>query len=278
MALKKGVCKNFENCTLADNNEIQEVDSSEFRCTGCGKELHEIIDEGHRPFPQKLIFIIVAAIILIGGGIWAYFGLNKDHPKVEESVSLSLNKEEISLYVGESDTLKATVSTQPSDAKVSVSFTSDNPKVVSLGNDGAIKAISQGETYITVIARMESGIADTIQVKVVTYEVNYEPNPIPKPKETNDNNTGEEKAKKQGICKIPFDWFIYEGPCENGKPADGMWGKMRVTRKHTIDLKDGRGGTLEVNCDDVIVNPQFRGGKWMLQGELHRTDGTRRVL
>jgi hypothetical protein len=275
MALKKGICKNFENCTLADNNEIQEVDSSEFRCTECGKELHEITDERHRHFPTKLIFIIVAAIILIGGGIWAYFGLIKGcSDKVEESVSLSLNKDEISLYVGESDTLVATVSAQPSDAKVSVSFTSNNPKVVNIGNDGAIKAISQGEAYITVIARMESGIADTIQVKVVTYEVNYEPNPIPKPKDTNYNP----REVKVGICKIPFDWFIYEGPCENGKPADGIWGKMRVTRKHTIDLKDGSGGTLEVNCDDVIVNPQFRGGKWMLQGELHRTDGTRRVL
>lgn len=169
MALKKGVCKNFENCTLADNNEIQEVDSSEFRCAECGKELYEY-KEPEPPFPLKLILIIVAALLLIGGGVWAYFGLIKDRPlKPEESVSLSLNKEIISLYVGESDTLKATVYSQPEDAIVSVSFTTDNSNVINLGNDGAVKAIDQGEASIIVIAQIESGIADTSWVKVSIY-------------------------------------------------------------------------------------------------------------
>lgn len=197
MALKKGICKNFENCTLADNNEIQEVDSSEFRCTECGKELHEIPDLGPRPDPTKLILIIVAAVILIGGGIWAYFGLNKDRPpKVEESVSLSLNKEVISIYVGESDTLKATVYSQPEDANITVFYTSDNENVAHIGNNGIVKAVGQGEASITVIAQMEKGIADTASVYVT---INNQPREEPP------TSAKKPDVKSQGL---DIDWDI----------------------------------------------------------------------
>ena len=271
MALKKGICKNFDNCTLAEKPEIQEVDSSEFRCAECGKELFEY-KEPPPPFPLKLILIIVAVLLLIGGGVWAYFGLIKDRPEKEkESVSLSLNKEVISLYVGENDTLKATVSTQPSNAKVSVSFISDNPSVVNLSNDGVVKATGQGEASITVIAQMETGIADTALAKVIVNEKPKDPNtsgnkpPVPNP----DTNYGTYNAN----------WYKYNGPRRNdGKPADGIWGEMIVTKDYCIDMKDGRGGALVVKRGDVIVNPKFKDGEWMLQGELYRTDGTRRVL
>ena len=40
MALVKGICKNFGECDLADNKEIQEVDKTNFVCEECGKPLH----------------------------------------------------------------------------------------------------------------------------------------------------------------------------------------------------------------------------------------------
>ena len=46
MAIKKGICKNFDNCSLADNHEIQEVESTEFVCRECGKQLYPIDDQG----------------------------------------------------------------------------------------------------------------------------------------------------------------------------------------------------------------------------------------
>ncbi len=204
MALKKGICKNFDNCTLAEKPEIQEVDSSEFRCAECGKELYEYTEPPKR-FPLKLILIIVAALLLIGGGIWAYFGLIKDRPEKEkESVSLSLNKEVISLYVGENDTLKATVSTQPSNAKVSVSFISDNPSVVNLSNDGVVKATGQGEASITVIARMESGAADTASVYVTVNKMPEQPTPD----EQSNNSDGRNQ-------EIDIDWNVPVNVCDD---------------------------------------------------------------
>ena len=89
MALKKGVCKNFDNCSLADNNEIQEVDSTEFKCQECGKDLHEL--EGKTKGPaggnKKLPLIIAAAVVVLGGGgAGAYFGLSKkDKAPVEDT-------------------------------------------------------------------------------------------------------------------------------------------------------------------------------------------------
>jgi len=283
MALKKGVCKNFGNCNLADNNEIQEVDSSEFRCQECGKELYEY-KEPPKPFPLKIILIIIAAIIIIGGGILAYFGLIKDRPlPLVESVLLSLNKEVIPLYVGESDTLTATVVTHPADAVVSVFYMSENGNIAQVGDNGVVRAISKGDANIMVVAKMENGVADTVLVKVTIKEspLDTVPSPQPNKNEGKGGNNGSIQggysvSKSYGTYNLG--WGLYKGAMEDGKPKDGIWGEIKVTQEYTIDLKDGRGSTLKVQRGDVIVNPKFKNGIFMLQGELHRTDGTRRVL
>ena len=72
MMLKKGVCKNFENCTLADNQETQEVDSSEFICAECGKPLYEV--KGPKPpFPPKWLKLVIAVLIIAGLATGGYF-------------------------------------------------------------------------------------------------------------------------------------------------------------------------------------------------------------
>lgn len=88
MALKKGICKNYDNCSLADKREIQEVDSTEFKCTECQKELHEVKDEKRPPKTGPNIPLIIgAALLVIGLGVGAYFLFSgKDKPVVEEPV------------------------------------------------------------------------------------------------------------------------------------------------------------------------------------------------
>lgn len=89
---------------------------------------------------------------------------------------------------------------------------------------------------------------------------------------------GKKKASDTHYGTYDLGWGIYEGEIRNGKPVDGNLGQIKVTKEHIIDLKDGRGGSLKVNRGDVFENPKFKDGKWMIKGELHRTDGTRRVL
>lgn len=259
MALKKGVCKNFDNCILANNNEIQEVDSSEFRCTECGRELHEIPDEDPHPNP-KIILIIVAALILIGGGIWAYFGFIKDHQEKEkESVSLTLNKEEISLYIGESDTLKATVSAQPEDANITVFYTSDNENVAHIGNNGIVKAVGQGEASITVVAQTETGIADTALTKVIVDKLE-EPTPQPEPSPT------PKPVQKEHV----YGWYTWTGSCINGQPHGK--GAMKVRQTHTIDLVDITGCKITVYPGETII-AMFDHGR-LCGGDIMRKDGS----
>lgn len=77
MAKKKGVCHNYDNCDLAENKVVQEVDEFNFVCEECGKELTEIKDGGHGPkLNWKPIAIIAAgAAVACGGGfgIWKAF-------------------------------------------------------------------------------------------------------------------------------------------------------------------------------------------------------------
>lgn len=164
MALKKGVCKNYGNCPLADNEEIQEVDSSEFFCKYDGKPLYEITPP---PPPPKWIYFVIAAIILIGGGIGVYFGFFRNTTP-NYHVSLSIDKEEIILDTGNCKTLNVTVNTIPNDtgANVCVFFSSENANVAQVDNDGVVKAVTEGETTITVIAQSHNGAADTAYVKV----------------------------------------------------------------------------------------------------------------
>lgn len=259
MAQKKGICKNFENCTLADNNEIQEVDSSEFRCTECGKELHEIkSDPGGSS--KRWIIIVIAAIILIGGSIVAYFGFFKSsgNPELEPVVSLSLNKDALTLDAGTCDTLIAAVTTTPdvSEANASVSFTSDNTNVAQVDNTGVVRAVAKGETTITVVASSPKGSADTAKVRVSVNEIlpksTPEPDPIPTPKQSKKNHNG---TSDQG-------WYTWDGGYKDGKPHGK--GKMRITRTYTIELKDITGSKITVypgeTINAMLDNGRLRGG------------------
>lgn len=70
MAIKKGICKNFGECDLADDKVVQEAESTNFVCSNpeCGKPLHEINDvKKVKRVNKKLIGIIAAAVVLIGG-------------------------------------------------------------------------------------------------------------------------------------------------------------------------------------------------------------------
>lgn len=163
-----GICTNTGGkedgtpCSKCQNKEKQAIRASkEFICEECGAPLTKVVPP--KPKLPKWIYIILA-LFIVGGGIGAYFGFYRGSG--EESVLLSLNKKTVVLDVGDCDTLIATVFTQPIDASVLVIFTSGDENVVQVGNNGLVKAISPGESSITVIAQNENGIADTAKINV----------------------------------------------------------------------------------------------------------------
>ena len=69
-------------------------------------------------------------------------------------------------------------------------------------------------------------------------------------------------------------WGTYSGPMQGGKPH-GVGGTIKVKQDYSIDLKDGRGSTLDVHSGETIENTKFENGN-LRAGELHRADGTRK--
>lgn len=89
---------------------------------------------------KKLLPILIVTL-----GLWMLFGCEKD----ESINSISLNKTNLSLEVGETHSLKVSVNPPNLEAPVYNWKTSDN-ETVSVNSKGEIKAVSIGEATITV--------------------------------------------------------------------------------------------------------------------------------
>lgn len=75
-----------------------------------------------------------------------------------------------------------------------------------------------------------------------------------------------------GGARLPYG--SYNGPMQGGKPH-GAGGTINVSSSYQLDLKDGRGSTLDLRPGDKIANTKFENGR-LRSGELQRTDGTRK--
>ena len=220
------------------------MDSSEFRCAECGKELYEY-KEPPKSFPLKLFLIIAIALLLLGTGIWAYFGLFKDRSdNVEEPVSLSLNKEEISLYVGEYDTLKAIL--LPENSELKVEYLSKNQDVVIVSENGIMQAIHQGNAIVIATVQTKNGVSvvDSCKVKVSVQEVET---PISQP----DTNVGKSNTPGHTTPKPARHFNLSFGTLDGSLSYDNN-ATIKVTKQHTMHLKDAKQSTIVVYPGDVF--------------------------
>ncbi len=208
-----GICTNTSGyekdgeqhkCSKCMNKEKQAIRTSkDFVCEECGEPLTKC-PPPKKPLPLPLI--IGAAVVVIGGGVGAFFGLR--------------------------------------------------------GGDEEIVMEPVTDSVVTAPAATETVPANTVQVEPVQEEPVAEvakPAAAPKPATSNGANLG---------------WGSYSGPMQGGKPH-GAGGTIKVKQHYNIDLKDGRGSTLEVNPGETIENTKFENGR-LRSGELHRSNGERK--
>ena len=90
MAKIKGVCHNYDNCDMAADKVVQEVEKTNFVCEECGKPLYPVEDKGGIKNPNQkrlitLIGLIVGVIIVIAGiACGIIFGVKSSRNKAEQ--------------------------------------------------------------------------------------------------------------------------------------------------------------------------------------------------
>lgn len=237
-----GICTNTGGkedgtpCSKCINKEKQAIRSSkDFVCEECGKRLTKI---DYKP-PQKWPIALSVTLAIIVFGIGAYFAFFRVSD-AEETVTISLNKEVINFNVGECDTLVVDVTVYPSDANVSVSFTSDIADVAQVDGLGIVKAIAKGETTINVIARTKNGFEDTANVMVTVSE---------------NEKTVDKQNKVRKIKSSRISFGTLDGSIEYDNNAT-----IKVTRQHTIKLKDAKQSIVTLYPGDVLKPCRIRKG------------------
>lgn len=172
MALVKGICKNFGECDLADNKEVQEVDKTNFVCEECGKPLHPVDGDGggsgNTPGggrKMKLIAIIAAAILCVGAVVFCVSFVGGT--KIDKII---LDKESVSLIVDKKDVIKPTVldkdGKEIKDAKITYKWTVKNEEVASVTQSGEVTALKEGNTSIIVMIEGDEEHTATCQVMI----------------------------------------------------------------------------------------------------------------
>lgn len=241
MAKKKGICRNYGECELADNREIQEVESTDFVCSNpeCGQELYEIPTPSS-PVKWKYILLALVVLALVGGG--AYFLLGSGGSQ-SEPTKISLSKQVGEMTVGAVDTLQAFVT--PKGATPQLKWASNDTSVLTVEN-GVVKAVAPGTAKIGV---------QVVENKELKAFCEY----------TVKGSTGKNTppaGKKTTTTPSP-DWFDfgfgnYKGNMKNGVPHGE--GNITITRTVTIDCNNMDGETITLHKGDKITRAEIRNG------------------
>lgn len=239
MAEKKGICRNYVNCSLADKGEEQIVDDINFVCDECHQPLEEVDEKkksgGIDPNKKKLIILIAAAIVVIGGVIGAFLGIKSGNEKKEAARIEALRIEDSIRQVRETEEQRV------SDSLAQIAAAAD--------------------------AERQQQIADSLeQVRITDSIAAAEAEKAAKKNAV--------KSTSSSIGGSNLGWGNYSGPMQGGKPH-GVGGTIKVKSNYSIDLKDGRGTKLQVNPGETIENTKFENGR-LRAGELHRSDGSRK--
>lgn len=193
--MAKGTCTNITNCTKASNQEIQEVDGSNFVCKECGKPLvptdatmTDDDNEGGGGRDRKKLFIIIGcvlAVCVVGLVFWLWFGRDPGNQgKEPKPTGISLVQKEISIAEGGTETLQ--VQLEPSDAKAELRWASKDSKIATVEN-GVVTGVAAGVTQVGVQVVDNKELKDLCTVTVtqgVTYSISISGDKTIKPGNT----------------------------------------------------------------------------------------------
>lgn len=255
MAIKKGICKNYGECDIADTKPpvIQEADSTNFVCEECGKPLTECGKTPPPPPPIKTILAAIAGLAVVGGGGAYYFLSSSDTTPQPEQVTLT--KSASKLVVGQADTLQAIVT--PIEATAQFEWTSSDANIVSVDN-GIVKALAEGKAQISVQVAGAEGLTD-----VCTYTVTT------KAKDPDGGKEGEGGGENPSTS-INLGYASYQGDTKNGKPHGN--GTLMFKSRHLIP------GTKDsyAEAGEQVIGA-FRDGE-INMGTLYQKNGNRVVV
>lgn len=266
MAIKKGICKNFGECSLADDKIVQEADSTNFVCEECGSLLKECegtgtktdpntgADKGKKGKTVRIIVGCVAGLAILGGAVYAFWG-GTPVPK-----QVTLDKSVSELQIGQTETLEATVT--PSEAVCQLEWTTSDPNVATVA-DGTVTAVAAGT------ARIGVQVAENQEVKAACeYTVKKQEEPEETPQDPEPGKGGKETFSPEGT--IDLGYASYQGDVKNGKPHGN--GTMLFKSRQLIP---GTKDNYAEKGEQVIG--AFRDGE-INMGTLYQKNGNRVVV
>lgn len=162
MAKKKDVvrykCMNFGACAKADADEVIEFPSMDVLggtppCPCCKQNTLEEVGKtigDPSPWPKYAAIAVGALAVLGGGGFGIYKAFAPSHPK-----EVTLNHYEKTLFVGDKDTLRATLS--PTKSEGTLEWKSSKDGVLDV-DDGIVTALKEGKGKIRVSVKDVDGV------------------------------------------------------------------------------------------------------------------------
>lgn len=161
-----GICQNShmeetgKPCPLCQSKQIQKVIATkDLVCSECKEKLKEI--PRPKTFWEKYgTPIIIAAIILLIGGVFSIYSLIHGSKGPTE---IKLSQKELVMKVGETQVITPTV--KPEGEKVTFIFESQN-KIVKITNGGEITALKEGKDTICVKCEENPEICDICKITI----------------------------------------------------------------------------------------------------------------
>lgn len=270
MALVKGICKNYEECYLADNKEIQEAEKTNFVCSNpvCKQPLYEVKPTQPTPPAKKWVVILIIAIFLLLCGIGVYWFMPSDEGlKPLPTYRIEVTPDSCTLNVGDSIMVRAEIIPYTTDSVLTWSSSDSNIATVS---NGLIRAIAKGQAIITVIN--VKALPAQISVNITADSVKVAP---PTDAPSTDTTTSEEKPippyNKTSQSTPPIrnlKGASFSGTLKNGVPHGR--GILTFKRRQLIDAHDEK--------KHIAESGEWLDGEWyyghFVSGAYHKNDRT----